>query len=277
MGYAEDISIAYIARREAPLYAALQEQHCHLFPTAPEGQPLPDTHPTTVGLGYYQNGEPLHIKQPCEGKGTTSFRGLVDAVRTDCALAHVRHSESFQASDLPPFRFREWLFTYNGPPQLLSAFDERFRSLPDFLRRNIHGGSSAEVIFHVLLHQLHKLGAIVSVNVTPQILQQMSLTCHTLLQRDSQPRARWSIWLADGTRHYVLTHGMKLRISRSDATSKPLQPTTYSDYASLSYAMISSLSDSAVSAQPQKGVSLSQEIVEEGLYCIDHHLEWQRV
>jgi hypothetical protein len=73
-----------------------------------------------------------------------------------------------------PFRFRRWLFAQENHARAGEAVDRRDAAIrevaervPDFLRRNVRGHTSAERFFHIFLTTLHDAGLLDDPNLDP--------------------------------------------------------------------------------------------------------------
>jgi len=120
------------------------------------------------GLGYVQSGEVLLARTPRPSLTPVDFYGGLEGARSDCVIGHAVSAARPRlggTDDTPPFRYRRWMYVQDVPQ---AADDHAARLLghvPDFLRRNIRGHSTAEVAFHVFLAMLHDLGGIDDANL----------------------------------------------------------------------------------------------------------------
>lgn len=115
------------------------------------------------GIGFYQGDEVLHKKQPTADGEPVDWDNVARDVRTDCAIAHVRHATvgGFSVDNTHPFRFRHWLFAHVGTLALADGQQAKLlESLPDYLRRNIRGHTDSELFLHLILASLHDAGVI---------------------------------------------------------------------------------------------------------------------
>ncbi|MBN2493340.1 MAG: class II glutamine amidotransferase [Deltaproteobacteria bacterium] len=114
-----------------------------------------------VGVGYYSGDDPLLRKRPSDLLSQIDFRELVEGIRSNVLLVHVRRGTvgAWKDANTHPFRFRRWLFAHVGT---LSGLDEHreeiLRALPPFLARNVRGETESELAFHRLLDELFKDG-----------------------------------------------------------------------------------------------------------------------
>jgi glutamine amidotransferase len=146
--------IGYMANRADRLRDAFHQERVAIAR-------LPSDQSGAWGVGFYQGDEVLHKKQPTPDAQPIDWDAIVQNIKSDCAIAHVRQATvgAFSVDNTHPFRFRQWLFAHVGT---VTAFDEirdeLLAGLPDFLRRNIRGRSDSEVLFHMVLGALHESG-----------------------------------------------------------------------------------------------------------------------
>ena len=146
--------LGYMANRADRLGDVLEEERAAIAPA-------PDFHPDAWGIGFYQGGEVLHKKRPQLEGEPIDWEGVARGVRSDAVVIHLRSATvgDFRAENTHPFRMRQWLFAHTGTVEGFSAIRPRLlESMPDFLRRNVRGGTDSEHIFHVLLSFLHDAG-----------------------------------------------------------------------------------------------------------------------
>lgn len=129
-----------------------------------------------IGVGYYNNEEPLLIKRPSANLSEIDHAELLQGITSQVVLLHVRLATvgGWKDSNTHPFRFRKWLFAHVGH---LPALDERrrelFERLPPFLVRNIHGETDSELAFHLFLDLLFREGKLNELDLTADILGEM--------------------------------------------------------------------------------------------------------
>lgn len=111
----------------------------------------------TWGLGYFLEDRGLIVRKPASILEERSAFGVAGTVRSHIVFACAR-SEPSQA-DVPPFRFRRWLFGYAGNLHTLGWLQPKVApKLPDFVQDVLgdgHGGRLAHAMF---LTELHKAG-----------------------------------------------------------------------------------------------------------------------
>ena len=112
---------------------------------------------TGWGMGYEQESQFLLRKRP--QAPDLDLMAVASDLRSQAFAihvpdpAHLPPRQTITPADMPPFRFRSWLFTHTGS---LGAYAEHrdAMELPDFLTRNIRGGSASELLFHRFLVHL---------------------------------------------------------------------------------------------------------------------------
>ena len=113
------------------------------------------------GVGSYQTGEVLLRRKPTEPRETIQVADLVQGLRTDCAVVHLR-SATVGARSLEnthPFRYRQWLFAHTGSiPGFVAQRAALLEQIPEHLARNVRGETDSEVFFHLILGEIHRTG-----------------------------------------------------------------------------------------------------------------------
>jgi glutamine amidotransferase len=124
------------------------------------------------GMGYVQGGEVLLKRHPRAAENLDFFDAL-GAVASDYVLAHAGGDPELPGTDnTQPFRFRRWLFAQTGSMATFADIKPALAEhIPDFMRRNIRGKTSAEHVFHVFLAFLHDAGALDDPNVSPNVVR----------------------------------------------------------------------------------------------------------
>ena len=117
------------------------------------------------GVGFHQGGEVLIRKRPVEERAHLRIAELVQDVRADSVMVHVRapsdQARAEGAENTHPFRYRNWLFAQTGAlPGFSRARSRLLESVPDFLSSQIRGETDAEVLFTVFLSFLHDSGGL---------------------------------------------------------------------------------------------------------------------
>ena len=118
------------------------------------------------GLGYVQGGEVLLVRTPKPSKTPVDLYEAMARVHSDCLIGQAVNDSRFAGTDnTPPFRFRRWMFTQTGEARVDEAWPALLERIPDYLRRNIKGKTSAELTFHVMLAALHDRAAVDDANL----------------------------------------------------------------------------------------------------------------
>jgi predicted glutamine amidotransferase len=153
--------LACMITRDDLLGDAVREESSVLTPFMP-------SEADGYGVGFYQAGEVLHRKRPQVIREPVSFSAVVEDIKSQIAIAHVREATvgDGRADNTQPFRMRQWLFGHVGSLAGQEQLRERIeRELPDFLRRNMRGQTDSELLFHVVLSCLHESGQLEAVDV----------------------------------------------------------------------------------------------------------------
>jgi len=112
-------------------------------------------------LGFVQGGDVLLQKRPRGNAAEVDFYALSRDLKADALIGRVGlgSDENRDVENADPFRFRSWLFGSIGVvPAFESVRAQALAATPDFLRRNIHGKSAGEHLFHLFLANLHQIG-----------------------------------------------------------------------------------------------------------------------
>lgn len=143
---------------------------CALFP-ARTALHVHTSHADGWRLGFVQGGDVLLHKKPRADASNLDFFTLAKDLRADAFVGRVGGDDA--APELQdPFRFRWWL----GAATCRIAGFETLRprladAIPDYLRRNLHGLSAGELLFHLFLTYLHDAGALELPAPAPAIVQ----------------------------------------------------------------------------------------------------------
>jgi glutamine amidotransferase len=194
------------------LGAALLEEQDALRAGLPDGA-------GGCGAGFYQAGEVLLRKRPRPIDGKVDWAGVLDGVRSDLVVAHVRDPEQTggSADDTQPFRMRQWLMAHVGEIAAADAMRERLlSSLPDFVRRNLRSDSDSELLFHVLLSFLHDGGQLVTLDASDTAVVSALRSTAMLMERHARelgaPAPGLTLALENGRQLFVMRHGAPLWI-----------------------------------------------------------------
>lgn len=121
--------------------------------------------PAPVGrwaMAWVHGGEVLVARTPRPGDGPLELGPAVAEPRSDSVFLTARGAdEPGDPDDLPPFRFRRF-FLSEDPTQAVAAsvWPELAAHVPEFLRRNLRGRTTAELTLHTLVALLHDQGRV---------------------------------------------------------------------------------------------------------------------
>lgn len=177
------------------------------------------------GLGYYQTGQPLLRKHPAPAaQHPLDFCERMSNLRTNVVLGHARDDATGGHSNenTQPFRFRNWLWCQLGGggdfEQIRADVSE---TIPEFMRRNIHGSTDAELLFHLFLAFLNDTGrledAALSGAVAAQALRSALAYVDRLIANRGSSRAPYCCMLANGQIVLAVHSQIPLLISRKSA------------------------------------------------------------
>lgn len=173
---------------------------------------------TSLGIGFYQGGEVLLQRRPRLGGLQVDLCEALKDLRTDVFLAQVQSvapAKLAKNESTPPFRFRSWIMALRGQlPALEPVREDLLRQIPDFLRRNIRGGSECEHVFHLVLSVLHESGRahLEDANLPPELSLR---ALHGGLVRLREILQRGGLASDLGSLQIALTNGRSLAILRS--------------------------------------------------------------
>lgn len=126
-----------------------------LWALANELEPPPGDPKETWGVGYYADDRALIIRKPAELLERRSAFQLAPEVMSRIVVAAAHTGASREHS--PPFRFRRWLFAFNGSlDPLLGIKGKVLDKLPDFVRTELREATGGELAFGMLLAELHR-------------------------------------------------------------------------------------------------------------------------
>ena len=110
------------------------------------------------GIGFYHSGELLLKRRPLDEKTTLTLDEMIEDVRADILLAHIRHATvgALRTSNTHPFRYGQWMFADTGTVDGFGDMrNQLYESLPQFLKRSLRGETDSELLFHLFLSFLH--------------------------------------------------------------------------------------------------------------------------
>lgn len=120
------------------------------------------------GLGYIQGGDVLLVRTPKASTTPIDLASPLAEIRTDCAIAQAMRDSGDAPTgtdNTPPWRFRRWLYAQT-PSKLDSIAQALHSHVPEYLRRNMRGRTSSELVFHLFLAMLHDEGNIDDPNLS---------------------------------------------------------------------------------------------------------------
>jgi hypothetical protein len=145
------------------LFACMCNQPQRLWAALAPVRPVLQVQPpiSRWGLAYSQGGDVLLVRTPKSSQKAIDLSGPLAEIPTDCAIGQAVNDDRFSGTDnTPPFRFRRWMFGQSGQPDLESANTRLLEHVPEYLRRNLKGRTSGELVFHVFLAMLHDEGSV---------------------------------------------------------------------------------------------------------------------
>ena len=200
--------IAYMANRRDRLGDVLRYETC-------TSQAVQLHEPGSWGLGYYQNGEVLHRKQPLSSDKSVSWAEQTRDVISDAVVACIedRPEGSFSADNVQPFRMRNWLFAYAGELPVFAHLQERALSDMDgMIRQSMSGNSVGECLFGMLLSRLHQSNQIdlpeISVEVVLSALASLTQWLEGQAREYQTAVGQYSLMLTNGHRSYLVQQGL---------------------------------------------------------------------
>jgi predicted glutamine amidotransferase len=116
-----------------------------------------------IGIGTYQNDDPLLKKRPSTKTAEIDYESLLGGVASNVLVVHVGYpsDDAWKDTNTHPFRFRRWLFASTGSFRGLERQrEDLLTTLPSFLSRNVQGETGSELAFHLYLNRLFKEGTL---------------------------------------------------------------------------------------------------------------------
>ncbi|HVU05329.1 MAG TPA: class II glutamine amidotransferase [Polyangiaceae bacterium] len=142
--------------------------------------------PMGWGIGFYQAGEVLLRRRPIDERTTIDLVPVIEGVRTDVLIGHVRRPTvgALRTENTHPFRYRQWLFAQTGTIfGFASLRDRLLESQPEFLRRNVRGDTDSELFFYLFLSFLHDSGHLSDSQVAPEHIRAALRASMSLVDR----------------------------------------------------------------------------------------------
>ncbi len=176
------------------------------------------------GLGYIQSGDVLLVRTPRGSERPVDLASpLLADIKTDCAIAQAVRDPGTPGpgggtEQTPPYRFRRWMFAQTGAPDFDAIAPRLLERVPEYLRRNIKGRTSAELVFHVFLARLQDEASLDDPNL-PVAVQRRALAATLRLVRDAattsvDPLALGDLALTNGRSMLLANLGATLRVRR---------------------------------------------------------------
>jgi predicted glutamine amidotransferase len=202
--------LACMITRDDLLGDAVREESSALAPFMP-------SEADGYGVGFYQAGEVLHRKRPQVIREPVSFSAVIEDIKSQIVIAHVREATvgDGRADNTQPFRMRQWLFGHVGSLAGQDQLRARIESeLPDFLRRNMRGQTDSELLFHVVLSFLHESGQLEAVDVAHgAVVSALRKTAETIDRHASalgSVPSSLTLALTNGRQLYAMQRGWQL-------------------------------------------------------------------
>ncbi len=172
----------YLCSDHSLTHAVMTEFKGQLMPILPEAR-------SGLGIGWLQQNHTLVRKHPARPDSAADLINLLADIPARAMVAHVQHAQStsLQAADLQPFRYRNWVYAQDGgptgdPARVQQLLDTLIADMPDHLRRNLQGHTSADVFFHTLLTQLTEKDAFTTILPSASHAKILAKTIHSLQQ-----------------------------------------------------------------------------------------------
>ena len=167
------------------------------------------------GLAYNHAGDVLLVRTPKASQVAVDLAGPTAEIASDCVIGQAVIADPAQESPLggtdntPPFRFRRWMFGQTGRVAIQEVVPQLLEHIPEYLRRNIRGRTSAELIFHVFLAMLHDEGNLDDANL-PVAVARRALAAtlrlvHNELEKAHKPAGLGNIAVTNG-RTMIVAH-----------------------------------------------------------------------
>lgn len=171
------------------------------------------------GLGYIQGGDVLLVRTPKSSTTPIDLSAPLSELTSDCAIAQAVPEDKSGAApagtdNTPPFRFRRWMFAQTGLPKLDDIVPRLLEHVPEYLRRNIRGRTSAELIFHLFLAMLHDEGNIDDPNLATQAQRRALSATIRLVNAELERAGRATGDLASQLGNVALTNGRSMVLAQ---------------------------------------------------------------
>jgi len=164
------------------------------------------------GLAYAQGGDMLLVRTPKSTTKPVDLAAPLAEIHTDCVICQAVTDDRFGGTDnTPPFRFRRWMFSQTGMPDLDAATPRLLEHIPEYLRRNLRGRTPGELVFHVFLAMLHDEGSVDDVNL-PTAATRRALAATIKLVAAEQAKTG----VEGGFGNLVTSNGRSMVVARLD-------------------------------------------------------------
>ncbi len=191
---------------------------CATAVSCPTCQPMDARFRGRLGLGYYSGNEVLLMRRPVghdlgllqmigPAVGNHVLFGLDDSPSTQFRLEHT-----------PPFRYRSYLGLVSVGPVRQPDFAEKVRfHIPDSLKRDVKTDNPAELLFHLVLSNVHDMGRMGDPAAPPAVLAEAAASALNLLPKLLEgPAPAVALCIANGRNMVAAAVGTDLWMSVLD-------------------------------------------------------------
>jgi hypothetical protein len=145
------------------------------------------------GMAWVKGGEVLVSRTPRPADVDLDLAQAIAEPRSDTVLI-TAVGDGGDSDDVPPFRFRRFLLS-EDPTQTLAAdaWPGLAAHVPEFLRRTLHGRTTAELTLHTLVALLHDQGRVDDdtlrvADLARVLVEATQLVRHHLVRAGIEPR-----------------------------------------------------------------------------------------
>ena len=120
---------------------------------------VPDTplNRETWGVGYFGDGRPLIVRKPAASLEERSTYGAAPDLRSRVIISCAQ--PALVQAEVPPFRFRQWLFGYVGDLSHVGGLQSKLApKFPDFVRDMAGAEHEGRLVQGMFLTELHRAG-----------------------------------------------------------------------------------------------------------------------
>lgn len=165
------------------------------------------------GLGYVQSGEILLARTPRPSAAPVDLFAALEGVNSDCVIGHAVERGGLdapgQTEETPPFRYRRWMYAQDGIVTCGDAWEPLAAQIPEFLRRNLKGKTTAELSFHVFLALLHDVSGVDDGNLPLATARKALAQANARLGEELRKAD-----LAEGLGNLAVSNGRSLIVAR---------------------------------------------------------------